>query len=299
MRRANFRDEITFAVPGAIRFESELFANRWDSFVTVSVTGAACALACEHCLGRLLTGMIPARSPGELGRLGRGLAKRGGSGVLLSGGCDEEGRVPLGPYLGAIRTLKEEGLTVLAHSGLVGRAEARALREAGVDQVLLDVVGDRETIRAVCHLDKTPEDYLGALAALKEEGLSVAPHVVAGLHFGELRGEHRALEEIGRIGVERLVLVALKPLPGTPMAGCTAPRADEVASLTAWARTRNPTTRLSFGCARPYGPQKGRLERYLVDAGVNAVAFPADETVRYAESRGLRYRFVERCCSLV
>ncbi|MBI5446146.1 MAG: radical SAM protein [Deltaproteobacteria bacterium] len=298
-RRANFPDEITFSVPGSLHYDAAFFTNRRDSFAVVSVTGTRCALRCEHCHGKLLSGMLPAETPEALVQLGTALAERGCSGVLLSGGCDPEGRVPLAPYLGAVERLKGRGLTVLAHSGLVARTEARALRRAGVDQVLLDVIGDRETARAVYHLDKGPEEYLRVLSELKEEGLSVAPHVVVGLHFGELRGERFAIEEIGRREVDRLVLVALKPLPGTRMAGRRGPGPEETAELAAWARLRNPRAQLSFGCARPYGPSKLALERYLVDAGVNALAFPADETVRYAEARGLRYRFAERCCSMV
>ncbi|GAB4276273.1 MAG: radical SAM protein [Deferrisomatales bacterium] len=298
VRRARFPDEIAFAVPGLVRYEGAAYANRRESFAAVSVTGARCALGCDHCRGKLLRGMLPVADAAELGELARALRRRGCRGILLTGGCDEGGRVPLGPFLPAVPAMKKLGLAVLAHTGGVGPHEARALAAAGVDQALLDVVGDRGTARAVYHLDRGLEDDLRSLACLTEAGVPVAPHVVVGLHYGQLRGEYRAVEAIGRLGAARLVLVALKPLPGTPMEGVPAPGADEVAALAAHARVANPEAWISFGCARPYGPDKGALERRLVDAGVNALAFPGDETVAYAARRGLRPRFVERCCSL-
>ncbi len=298
-RRAHFPDEITFAVPGMIRYDTPAHTNRRESFAAVSVTGSGCRLGCEHCRGRLLEGMIPARDAGHLERIGEVLARRGASGLLLTGGCDEKGRVPLGPFLGAVASLRSRGLTVLAHTGLVSRAGAEALRDAGVDQVLVDVVGDPETARRVHHLDRGPDDYLRSLSHLLEAGLAVAPHVVVGLHFGRIRGEPRALEALGRLGVERIVLVALRPLPGTPMEGVSGPAPEAVAALAARARVANPRAWVSFGCARPRGPGRTTLERYLVDAGVNSLAFPAEETVHHAEGRGLRCRFVERCCSVV
>ncbi len=298
VRRAHFPDEITFAVPGMIRYDTSAHTNRRESFAAVSVTGAGCRLGCEHCRGRLLEGMIPVRDPGHLERVGSVLARRGASGILLTGGCDEQGRVPLGPFLPTVPALKALGLTVLAHTGLVTRSEAGALRDAGVDQVLADVVGDPDTAREVLHLDRGLDDHLRSLAHLVEAGLAVAPHVVVGLHFGRIRGEPRALEALGRLGVERLVLVALKPLPGTPMEGVEGPEPGAVAALAALARVTSPRARVSFGCARPHGPGRKALERCLVDAGVNSLAFPAEDTVRHAAGRGLRCRFVERCCSM-
>ena len=184
------------------------------------------------------------------------------------------------------------------HSGLVGRANARRLKSAGVDQVLFDVVGDAETVRSVYGLNKGPEDYAASLQALHDAGLPVALHVVVGLHFGEIRGEYRALEIIRDAGAERLVLVALKALPGTPMADAPRVPVEAIADIAATARIDNPTTPISFGCARPYGPVKAELEQALVAAGVNALAFPEAATIRHAAELGLSHRFVERCCSL-
>ncbi len=298
LRCRHFPDRIDLAAPGARRYDTACFQNHPHSFVHVSVTGTACALRCEHCRGRLLEAMLPAPTPGDLRRLGRTLHGQGTQGVLVSGGADQAGQVPLLPFAGALAELKGMGLKVIVHCGLADRATARGLKEAGVDQVLLDIIGDAETSRAIYHLDRAPADYRRALETLKEEGLALAPHVVIGLHRGRLRGEYQALREIAAVGVERIVLVILTPMAGTPLEDSAAPPPDDAARVMAAARLLCRTTPLSLGCARPAGAQKIEYERLAVDAGINAIAFPTEQTVAYARERGLEPVFHELCCSL-
>jgi uncharacterized radical SAM superfamily protein len=136
------------------------------------------------------------------------------------------------------------------------------------------------------------------LATLRELGIPVAPHVVIGLHYGQLRGELAALETIHRVGAEVIVLVVLRPLPRTPMAGLPGVAPEAVGRIAATARLLNPTTPLTLGCARPPGPAKIEIERRAVLCGVNAVAYPDPETVQLAEELALRTRYLESCCTL-
>ena len=297
-RRRHHPDTLAFAVPGAKRYETECYTNDPRRFASISLTGQRCALQCAHCRGQLLAGMLPAPDPGTLLSLGQSLIDRGCKGVLISGGADASGAVPLKAHLGAIARLKEWGLQVIVHTGLLDRETARGLVDAGVDQVLFDVVGDAETIRQVLHLDRSPGDYAETLALLREVGLPVAPHIVIGLHYSQLRGELAAIEMIKKTGAEVIVLVVLRPLPHTPMAGLPAIEPETVGRLAAVARLHNPTTPLTLGCARPSGPAKIEIERLAVLAGVNAVAYPDPVTVRLANELGLHAEFVERCCTL-
>ena len=298
VRQQHHPPRLALAVPGNKRYDTEQYQNTPHRFANVSITGRRCALMCDHCRGHLLEGMMPAETPEALLALGQRLIERGCHGMLVSGGADSEGAVPLRPFLPAIARLKEQGLQVIVHTGLVDRQTAEGLRAAGVDQVLFDVVGDEETIRRVLHLERTVQDYAEALALLRQAGLAVAPHVVIGLHFGQLRGELAALEIIERIGAEVVVLVVLRPLPGTPMASAAAVDAEAVGRLAAVARLLHPTTPLTLGCARPSGPVKVEMERRALLAGVNAIAYPDPSTVRLAGELGLRCEFVESCCTL-
>lgn len=295
----NFDRQILFAAPSQKHYDTGMYQNQRKSFMTLSVTGDACALSCEHCGMKVLEGMLPVKSPARFDQMASALVEGGAQGVLISGGCLEDGSVPLDRFLDSIADLKAKGMKVLVHTGLVRRSVAQGLKAAGVDQILLDIIGDNETIRDVYHLDRTIQDYRDALAILREEGLEAIPHVVIGLHFGQIRGEWEALRMIQEEGAAQLVLVVLQALPGTGMADVPSVRGDEVGRILAGARLMMPRTPISLGCAKPPGREKRAMERYAVDVGVQSIAYPLPETVRHAESMGLAVRYHEQCCSIL
>ena len=275
------------------------FRNRPGRFANISVTGTKCSLRCEHCRGRLLHDMIPAKTPEALVGVGAALKKRGCLGVLVSGGSVSEGFVPLLPLAGAMAELRRMGLKVIAHTGLIDRDTAQALMDAGVMQVLIDVMGDGRTIREVYHLKRRPADFRKTLLMMKDVGLPLAPHVLLGLHYGKIRGEYRALQYITEAGPQALVVIALTRIRGTPMAAITTPSTEEIGRFIAVSRIMNPSVPVILGCMRQSGPQKPGMERLAIDAGVNAIAYPLDRSIGYARERGLRPVFTEECCSLM
>lgn len=287
-----------FATPGAKRYATEHYRNTPWRFASISLTGRHCDLQCDHCRGRMLATMLPALTPEMLLAQAERLIAQGCEGVLISGGCGLDGAVPVKPYLSALARVKSLGLRVIVHTGLLDRETAEGLKAADVDQVLLDIVGDETTMRQVLHLERSPADYAATLRLAREAGLSVAPHVIAGLYFGELRGELAALEIIRRAGADVVVIVVLRPLPHTPLARAPAVAPDAVGRLVAVARLLFPDVPVTLGCARPAGPLKAEMERMAVLAGVNGLAYPDPATVDLAASLGLRTSFVESCCTL-
>jgi hypothetical protein len=171
--------------------------------------------------------------------------------------------------------------------------------DAGVMQVLIDVMGDSRTIRDVYHLKRRPADFRQALLMMKDVGLPLAPHVLLGLHYGEIRGEYRALQYITEADPVALVVIALTRIRGTPMAAITPPATEEIGRFIAVSRIMNPNVPVILGCMRQSGPQKPGMERMAIDAGVNAIAYPLDQSIGYARERGLRPVFTEECCSLM
>jgi lipoyl synthase len=289
---------VMFAAPGSRRYENEYFTNSPHSFVNVSITGTECTRGCAHCQGRLLERMTPAPTPERLRTVADTLVDRGCKGVLISGGADGSGEVALLPYVEALSYARERGLRVVVQPGLIDLETAKGLKDAGVEQVLLDVVADYETIRDVLHMDRAPEDFLGSMLACRSVGLKFAPHVVIGLHFGSIRGESRALRFIREAEPQALVLVVLQPLRDTPMAGVRPPSVEQVRSIMAAARESHPDTPLALGCAQPRGIAKRRIEQIAIDTGFDAIAYPEVSTIAYTESRGLSWEFSELCCSL-
>ena len=241
--------------------------------------------------------MIHAPEPDLLVEKCLQLEKRGNLGVLISGGCDEEGRLPWGKFIPAIREVKTQtGLRVSIHSGFVDHTTALRLKSAGVDQVLIDVIGDDETYRKICHLESGVARLLASLDALEKARLPIVPHLVCGIYYGKIRAERKAIEIVSRFNVGLLVIISLMRIPGTPMWDVASPPAGAVARLAAEARLRMPETEISLGCARQRGNTS--LETLAIDAGVNRMALPSEAALNRARYYGLEMKYQKTCCSV-
>jgi uncharacterized radical SAM superfamily protein len=301
IRKVHFGDELTFSIPGTVSYHDNNLPYHKDRFAAVSVTGSHCDLRCGHCKGRLLESMIPAENPETFLRVAERLRVNGAHGILVSGGADQNGEVPLKKFIPSIKVLKEMDpqFKVIAHTGLIQRETAKGLKEAGVDQILIDVIGDDDTIREVYHLNKRVEDYEETLWMLKEMGHRLAPHIIIGHHFGEIRGEWKALEMVTRVGVETIVLVILKTLLPAGENQCKIPKPGETSRISAIARILNPRIPIRMGCIRPAHPGKVEMEKGFILSGVNTIAYPLQGTIEYAKEIGLKTKFIEMCCSLI
>jgi lipoyl synthase len=273
--------------------------GRRGRFRAVSITGQVCDLACEHCKGYLLKTMPHVETPQDLIRFGAEAAGRGDYGILVTGGCDSGGKLPWPKFLPAIRRLKDEtDLKITVHAGQVGLEAASALRDAGVDQALVDVIGDDSTAREVYHLNGGTLTIRRTLDALAAAGLDIVPHVLFGLHYGTERGEAAALTMLKDYPLNQYVVVVIMPAKETPMADVQPPPPERVARFLAKARFELPGLRASLGCARPRGIYSRELDVLAVRAGINALALPSERGLREAEERGLTVLYRETCCSL-
>jgi uncharacterized radical SAM superfamily protein len=163
---------------------------------------------------------------------------------------------------------------------------------------MVDIIGHVDTIRQVYHLPATPHDYEAVLERLGRFSLPAVPHIILGLHYGNVLGEWHAMEMINRHPRKLLVIVVLSPLHETPMQGIKPPALDEIGAFFETARKKLPTTPILLGCARPLGGLKTAIDRLAIDAGFNGLAFPADGIVDYARQRGLTAGFINACCGV-
>ncbi|MDH5671225.1 MAG: radical SAM protein [Myxococcales bacterium] len=301
IRKQNFDNAIGFYAPALKTYETDDFSNcGMCSFVGVSVTGPACALQCDHCQANVLKPMIATTSPERLWEVAQAEAARGSGGLLISGGSDRKNVVRLHRFVDTMARIKQElGMRLLVHVGYADEELAQGLARASVDSVMLDIIGSDDTIREVYHLPwATTDCYRRTLEVLSAHGLPLSPHVVIGLHWGEIRGEYRALEMIAEFPRQSLVLVGLQPTAGTPMAHAKGPTPDAMGGVFREARQRFPSTSILLGCERPYGEAKRRTDELAVKAGLNGIAYPAEGIVRLAVRLGLQIRRSAMCCSL-
>jgi uncharacterized radical SAM superfamily protein len=298
--KEHFGRTIRFYAPSFTYYKSEHYCTRSAAFPSVSLTGSSCALECKHCGSVVLNTMYPARSPGKLVELCKELKTKGAVGCLVSGGCSVDGSVPLERFLDALATVKREvGFTLVVHTGIVGESVARGLKEAGIDAALIDVVGSEETIREVYNLEVGLKDYDESLGWLGKAGVPVVPHVLAGLHYGALKGELHALEMIAKHNPAAVIIIAFFPIRGTAMEQAAPPAPLDIGRVLAAARLMMPSVPLALGCMRPKGAHRTKTDVLAVKVGVNAIAFPAEEAVATATRLGYSVSFSPTCCSQV
>jgi hypothetical protein len=271
-----------------------------NSFPAFSITAGGCALDCDHCQAKILEPMIPATKPEMLDQKVRDLILlQGLQGFLLSGGSNKRNEIRYERFYPVIEGLKRDfpDLKIAIHTALTDEAGAKRMESAGVDTAMMDVIGSDETIKQVYHLDRPVEDFEATLAALTATKMEISPHIVIGLHYGELRGEGRALEMVARYPVNALVLVVIMPFYAKPGTFKTPATAD-VGRIFIDAREKLGDRQLLLGCARPPGLHKQVTDAYAVMAGLDGIAFPAEGAVQVAEATGRDWHQEHACCSI-
>ena len=269
----------------------------WPDFPSISLSGEHCGLNCRHCAAIYLKDMQPAESPEHLLTLGRKLKERGAKGLLLSGGCDVNGRLlNLPGMLPAIRELHDMGLIIKLHTGLVDEGLAAGIAKAGVDIASMEMVGDTGTIRRIFGIPATVDDYAGTFRRLVDAGVpQVCPHICVGLDGGELKGEFRALELLSEFHISTLAIIVLWPTKGTDFEDLTPPSGEDVGRVVSRARELFPDTKLILGSLRPRGNIKERLDIEIgaLDGGIDGVEVPSREMLAEAGKRGMRIKRIE------
>ena len=263
--------------------------------LSVSVTGGECARHCNHCNGHYLQHMVPVTAARRV--LGSGEYRS----ILLSGGSDADGRLPLVEHLAFITWVHEQGIRINAHVGLQTDEDIHALSPF-FDKVSLDYVWDDGTIHDVYHLQRSGADYLHAAhgwadafwAAGGPEGLASAKqrvnlHLTIGLKGGIVAGEYAAIDSLIAYQPASLVFLVLIPTEGTVYGSVPVVPIDAVESVFAYARLKLPSTDLVLGCMHPrvsgYGEQLAHLAGQYQFRGVVGEKFRVEDAEQ-----------VEECC---
>jgi uncharacterized radical SAM superfamily protein len=267
-----------------------------EPFTPVSLTGTHCTLACKHCNSYYLNHMLDG-SPGKLYSHALHLANIGAKGILLSGGSAPDGSVPTYDQADVIQMIKHEtNLKISAHTGIVNRMQAQALLQY-LDMALVDVIGDDETIHDILGLDACAMDYENSLKELFAAGIPLAPHIIVGLHYGELKGEFRALEMVKKFDPEVVVIVVFIPTKGTSMEGTAPPKVEDVVKVITKAREMFDVP-LSLSCVRPGGRYRSMLDSYAILSGIDRIAVPSKSAYSTAKELGLKVVEIPKmCCS--
>ncbi|MEM4160628.1 MAG: hypothetical protein QW531_01450 [Thermoplasmata archaeon] len=240
--------------------------------------------------------MLPCRDNADLISIGEKLLGEGSTGFLLSGGCDNKGRVPLWNVLEGVHKVKRSTpLKINAHTGLVFTREIAALYvAAGIDVFSVDVVGSEETIREIYGLDVPVGAYETTIANLLDAKATVVPHITIGINHGKESGEEAGIDLVAKYSLPKLVLNVLVPVSGTPLEGVDVAE-ERVSEVFRYAR-KKISGELILGCMRP---RKLDIEKLAWEHGFTGIAQPTREFRELLEKSGEKIEFRNWCCSLL
>jgi uncharacterized radical SAM superfamily protein len=304
MNRELFDEDLKKLQAMALKMRRRFFGKRMTFYLKpytpVSVTGTSCELSCRHCDKHYLKHMEQAGTKKELEKILASLKGSGVKGVVLSGGSRADGSVPTYEFADAIKKAKKKtGLVMNAHTGIINKQQGKKLAEY-VDAALTDVIGDADTTRDILGLPYSPEDYRRTLVILRKMGIeNLSPHIIVGLHHGEIRGELTALNMLREVKPDNIVIVVFIPTKGTPMEKDKPPKVEEVAKIISIARILYPLTNISLSCVRPGGRYRSALDKAAIRSGINKIAVPSKAAYEAAEELSLEVTEIKesRCCA--
>ena len=150
-----------------------------DSFPSISITGEECYFSCMHCNRKYLKFMMHINQK-DLYQKAVELNNKGTKGILVSGGLDESGKVPIDYSI--LKKIKQDThLIINLHSGFLTREDVKEIKKSGIDAVSVDFVGSNDTIERILKIPFKVSDYENTVRFLIEEGINVTPHICVGL----------------------------------------------------------------------------------------------------------------------
>jgi uncharacterized radical SAM superfamily protein len=276
--------------------------------LTISLTGAACSLMCDHCNAVYLKSMLTMDAALKIIKNNPGKYVS----ALISGGSTLEGKVPVAEHLPFIKTLYDMGIKLNLHTGLISEKEIKAIKPYA-ERVSFDFVYDNEVIHNVYHLvNKTREDYEKTYLLMRriiggkvenESGFpstKVVPHFTIGLNCGKVtKGDFDTIEELAFLKPTLLVLDVFIPTKGTPFANCPTPSIDDVREVINKASRRLTHTTLFLGCMRPFGEYREALDLAAYEEGVKGFVLPSKPLLRKVNENKEEVVKREECCALI
>ncbi len=257
-----------------------------------------CDLSCLHCQQQYLSSMTTLTDPHDLYHFATTLSTQERTGFLASGGFTPQGTLMnLEAMLPILAQIKQAtSLVVALHTGFIDKKTAQKIKETKIDVVCPHVIGDTATIKEVLGISATPQTYAQTLQNLHQAGLTLSPHICAGLYWGRLQGEKKALALIKNSCIpETVVITTLCPTRGTPMESSPVLPPDRLAEVIQWAHALFPQVDIALGCMRP---RQRSLEIQALHAGITRIANPSKSFLAYAQKKGYTVQAYAACCSI-
>lgn len=265
------------------------FLNRVipNSTLSLSLTGNKCELKCSHCEGHYLKGMK------DIYNLSAEDFKDYES-VLISGGSDRDGSVPIDRYQHEILKIPED-LTINFH---VGYQNPKCLEKFSSRKFIVsfDIPTSDEVISNVFHLPYTASDYRNQYLDYAKKYKTV-PHITIGLEKINSKGEEDTIDFLELNPPEQLVLIVFRPTKGTSLESQEVPTIARVVDLIKYAIKKLPGA-IKLGCMRPSGEYRKNLDILAWMHGLKTIVLPHKSLLKILNENKIVIKDSYECCAL-
>lgn len=185
-------------------------------YVSLSVSGTACALNCPTCRGTYLKSMINVSTAERLWKVMSALYSSGTRGFLLSGGFTRDGYLMIShEHLHTISEFKKDhDVVVSVHLGLAPQDLVEEIWEHGVDFIDFEVPPSNTYLKIMKNLpNHEVSDYINLLEKLLAyERTFAVPHLILDSVASTLNDEVNVMERIASLNPHLFVsLVEIRP----------------------------------------------------------------------------------------
>ena len=278
-------DNLQHLAPDKINFSSEAFRHITpQKTLSISVTGTSCSQNCAHCESHYLKGMTP---------LEKVHLHNGFSSILLSGGSNKQGAVPIKENIQEILKLSEN-LRLNIHPGFQSPKNLKDLADRN-PIISFDLPGNNEAIQDILKLPYSAEDYQELYLEYSKE-FNVVPHITIGLNRGENSDEEKTLKFLEKYPPKQLVFIVFRPTPKTSLADCPSPSIERVLEVMKKAKQLPATIKL--GCMRPAGNYRKHLDTLAFLNGVNSIVMPHPKFIEILQNNNFPITKFNECCAL-
>lgn len=260
-------------------------------FAVVSITGSYCQLRCSHCNARYLSSMIPS-SPRSLRKTIEKLHKQGVRGVLLSGGFNKHGYLPISENIDDLEYAKKLGFIVNAHLGFIDNRDLLYSLKELIDVVDFEFTLSKDYIINTRGEKFTPRRYKETIKAMIDVGLYVVPHIFLWHPWSSLDLLQEELNFIKDLGVDTVnTLIYIPHVPERLDKKLLLPL---ITSRAEWLYY-NFEGDIYMGCMRPYILKKD-LDNFVIKKRlVKRIANPHPLVVRQFYNT---IEIFDACCSI-
>ncbi|ABS61535.1 MULTISPECIES: radical SAM protein [Fervidobacterium] len=235
-----------------------------SSTLPISVT-KSCPMNCGHCGGHYIKHMV------HIDDIEKYLDRY--NSFLVSGGMFPSGEIPFKPYLEKLRQLKEtHDLKYNFHIGFPKNPPYEL--EGIADVISFDFFGDKDVLKELYGIDRTPEEILDSILPLN---VKKVPHVTIGVICGKITHEPKAIDILSEY-FNSIVLNIFIPTTGTKYSDCQPPLLEEVEKIFDLASKK--FEKITLGCMQPKGDYRKKLQE-IVSNYANFIVKPFDKNYAF------------------